>query len=127
MWMYVRKNPIEVQTLPYLGNDVDQHGKVKKEVAVSEKEAWGKYVTRVIRRSTRVTFIYMYCCLFSLKLVQRQQDIWNIKSFQRRFLNDWILYWKTMIHEFTECLEKKLKCPAEARHLWWLGHYLEDA
>ena len=62
MWMYVRKNPIEVQTLPYLGNDVDQHGKVKKEVAVYEKRSMGK-IRYQSHQKIYQGYIYIYVLL----------------------------------------------------------------
>ena len=128
----------EVQSFPYLGSEVDQSGKVKKETAMRLEKAGRVYQMwrRKVFRSRNISITTKMCAFRTLVMSVLlcgadtwpvpQQDIRKLKTFQMRCLRDvlgitcWNMPWNT------EILERTGELPVEdqlrQRRLQCLGH-----
>ena len=128
----------EVQSFPYLGSEVDQSGKVKKEIAVRLEKAgrvyqmWRRKVFRsrdisITTKMRAFQTLVMSVLLYGAETWPvTQLDIWKLKTFQMRCLRDVLGVTRWNLLRNTEILERTGELPVEdqlrQRCLQWLGH-----
>ena len=128
----------EVQSFLYLGSEVDQSGKVQKEIAIRLEKAGQVYQMwrRKLFRSRNISIatkmhafrtLVMSVLLYGAETwAVTLQDTRKLKTFQMRYLRDilgvsrWNMLWNTVILERTG--ELPMEDQLRQRRLQWLGH-----